>query len=75
MRHVVHSTGELAAGVAREAGMGWRAQDAQDAQDARDREERARSRTVPVVERWAWGRLAAIAASVAAVATALYWTA
>ncbi|MCG5246845.1 hypothetical protein LPC10_17840 [Methylorubrum sp. B1-46] len=49
--------------------MGWRAQ------DARDREERARSRAVPVLERWAWGRLAAIGASVAAVAAALWWTA
>ena len=49
--------------------MGWRAQ------DARDREERARRRTVPVLERWAWGRLAAIGASVAAVVAALWWTA
>ncbi len=69
MRHVVHSTGGLAAGVAREADLGWRAQ------DARDREERARNRAVPVLERWAWGRLAAIGASVVAVGAALWWTA
>ncbi|MEQ4596727.1 MAG: hypothetical protein ABN488_02990 [Methylobacteriaceae bacterium] len=46
--------------------MGWR---------ARDREERARSRAVPVIERWALERLAAIGAGVAAVAAALWWTA
>ena len=46
--------------------MGWRAQ------DARDRDARAEWRAQPLRERYAWGRLALVAATVAA-GLALGW--
>jgi hypothetical protein len=47
--------------------MGWRAA------DEYDRQERDRIRTLPLRERYAWGRLAAVGIGLAAAAAWLWW--